>query len=290
MKILAPICLLICIITSCQDDSDGFKNINPSLKFKLITFSDNEIKASSNSLVQFSWTISSKNQDSLYSLYQDRLFIKLDSIIPKSGLQASLCLLKQGEKGEFIFPIEQLEKQFLKKVNINLTSSDNKEIIHQISIDKIFNEKEFISKKQQFLDWINTIEPVNFNSIEHQIIDNYIDNNELQMETSETGLRYKVYANNSSIKTGYGKHVKIKYTGGTLGLKKNHLSTVQDFYIGEEMQVIRAIEEIILHMEQADSALIIAPSNLAFGDKGSTTGIIPASSPVIYTINLISCE
>ena len=42
--------------------------------------------------------------------------------------------------------------------------------------------------------------------------------------------------------------------------------------------------------EEGDKAAIILPSGLAWGSKGSSTGIIPPFTSVIYEIDLVSVQ
>jgi FKBP-type peptidyl-prolyl cis-trans isomerase len=53
------------------------------------------------------------------------------------------------------------------------------------------------------------------------------------------------------------------------------------------MQVIGGLEEAIGRMREGEKALIILPSELAWGEKGSSTGIIPPFTSVIYELELL---
>lgn len=271
----------------CRSDKNEFTEIHPDHFYKLIDFTEDTNQVQLGSFVQFNWEIRNEIDSNIFS---KRLFIRIDTVENQQGLISSLLALKQGYTGAFKFPFTSLEKDFKSTLSEEDFVDTNAVFIHYFHIDKVFTEQEFIAQKEYFLDWINNMETVNFNSIEHQVIDNYIFNENLNTSTSSTGLRQIVYANHSGIKTGFGKHIKIKYHGGSLNRPQQHITTQQDFYIGEEMQVIKAIEEAILKMEKGDSSLIIAPSNLAFGEKGSSTGLIPAATPVIYKIHLLECE
>lgn len=287
MKKLVFIAVIISVVfTSCSSEFKGHKEFEDGHFMKLLSFSEDSQKVGNNTLVQFNWTVSNLENKKLYS---ERLFLRVDSTNNKKGLLTCLQKLKQGEKASFIFSEEHLESEF--KSTLEETVISDKQLLkHTLSIDKIYTEKEFEKEKKKFLDWIGKLAPVNFNSIENQIIDNYTENLELEMVISETGLRRKIFPSNSGVKTGFGKHVTIKYKGGELAKPSRHIETEQDFYIGQELQVIPALEEALLYMEQGDSAIIIAPSNLAFGDKGSSTGYIPGSSPVQYNIVLVNCD
>lgn len=288
-KTLFPCCFLAIamLLCSCNNDSE-FAKTQSGMQWKLERFSDGDNQIHTGSLVQFEWTVLN---DAEKELFRNRLFLKIDSNHAQGGIFEALLQLKEEEQGLFIIDNKDLEKEMIKE----LTSNDveialDGNLKHRIMVDKSYNLEEFLNKKKEFLGWVSKLKPVDFNSIENQVIENYISNNNLDMTSSETGLQYEVFKTNSAVTTSFGKHVKIRYHGGVLGKNKNHITTIQDFYIGQELQVIKAIEEVLLVMEQGDSATILAPSPLAFGEKGSSTGLIPGASPVIYGIRLLSCE
>ena len=59
------------------------------------------------------------------------------------------------------------------------------------------------------------------------------------------------------------------------------------FIWGDEGQVLPGIRMVLSRMKEGGNAKIILPSRLAFGSGGSSTGIVPSNTPVIYTIELL---
>lgn len=58
------------------------------------------------------------------------------------------------------------------------------------------------------------------------------------------------------------------------------------FTWGDEAQVIPGVRKVLSTMKEGGYAKIILPSRLAFGPEGSI-GIVPAHTPVVYTIELL---
>jgi FKBP-type peptidyl-prolyl cis-trans isomerase len=286
-QIILTLVLFVVLLSSCGNNG-GFIKSPGGVKWKLERFSESRKPLVNGSLVQFEWTIINEKGA---ELFKDRLFLKIDSLTSTRGLFEALLQLKEEEQGLFIIKNRDLEKTMIKYI----TSSDidlNMEGVlhHRLMIDKIYNLEEFLNKRKEFLEWVSKLKPVNFNSVENLVIENYIDNQNMKMQVSETGLYYEILPEHSSVTTGFGKHIKIRYRGGVLKKNSSHITTTQDFYIGQELQVIKAIEEVVLLMEQGDSATIISSSTLAFGEKGSSTGLIPGGSPVMYGVRLLACD
>jgi FKBP-type peptidyl-prolyl cis-trans isomerase FkpA len=59
------------------------------------------------------------------------------------------------------------------------------------------------------------------------------------------------------------------------------------FTWGDEGQVIPGIRQVLWALREGGYVKIILPSRLAFGREGSSTGIVPPHTPVIYTIELL---
>lgn len=59
------------------------------------------------------------------------------------------------------------------------------------------------------------------------------------------------------------------------------------FIWGDEGQILPGIRMVLSQMKEGGNAKIILPSRLAFGSGGSSTGIVPAHTPVIYTIEFL---
>jgi FKBP-type peptidyl-prolyl cis-trans isomerase len=52
------------------------------------------------------------------------------------------------------------------------------------------------------------------------------------------------------------------------------------------MQVIKGVEEALSFMREGDIVLLLIPSWLGFGIDGSSTGIVPPRTPIVYELEL----
>ena len=60
------------------------------------------------------------------------------------------------------------------------------------------------------------------------------------------------------------------------------------FVYGTEWQVVEGLEEAIGMMKEGEKSLFILPSNLAFGTEGSSTGIVPPFTSLIFEVELLA--
>jgi FKBP-type peptidyl-prolyl cis-trans isomerase len=59
------------------------------------------------------------------------------------------------------------------------------------------------------------------------------------------------------------------------------------FRYGDTAQVVRGLEIALKKMHEGEEAKIIIPSQLAFGENGSSTGIVPPYTTIIYEVTLL---
>jgi hypothetical protein len=100
-----------------------------------------------------------------------------------------------------------------------------------------------------------------------------------------------IQGNGTAVTSGCG--VSISYKGYFLNHKTFDSVPVNDpldFIIGDSGQVINGLETGIKKMRQGEKAKIIIPSHSAFGEKGSSTGIVPPYKTLIYEVTMLKVK
>jgi hypothetical protein len=118
----------------------------------------------------------------------------------------------------------------------------------------------------------------------------YLKENNLNVKADDSGLFMikETETDGRMPQKGYG--VRIHYTGSFLDgriFDATSDSLPFDFILGIKDQVIPGIEYALYQMHEGEKAKVIIPSFLAFGEKGSSTGIVPPYTPVIYKLELL---
>lgn len=62
------------------------------------------------------------------------------------------------------------------------------------------------------------------------------------------------------------------------------------FVLGQKWQVIDGVERAVRMMREGELSLFILPSAIAFGATGSSTGIVPPYTPVLFEIELLEIK
>ncbi len=124
-------------------------------------------------------------------------------------------------------------------------------------------------------------------------IDEYISTQDLDLDKSGTGLRFRVYSKHSepcdSIESE--QRVWLKYQVSLLDGKVCYSSTdgePRSFTVDHD-DVESGLHEAVKYMCVGDSGLFILPSHLAHGLTGDQQEI-PSNSPIIYNIEVVKIQ
>ena len=282
--------ILIALLTfaSCSNKFKGYSEKSSGLFFKLETIEDVEKRVQKNNYIQFKYSFKDYSGN---IIDQSRILLKVNDVFPTGGIVEALSLMNEKEKASAIFPMSKLREELDGSFAHNHLH-DSVLLYTQLKIDSIYSEEEFHSAKQKFISWLNEIETSDFDVIkEENLMNKFEESQNISMERTATGLRYIFLNKGGGEESSYGKRVEVKYTGKFLDGNKFNSTEVlpnqyQDFYIGQEMQVIKGIEEALLFMKEGDVALLLIPSWIGFGKNGSSTGIVPPMTPTVYEVEL----
>lgn len=225
-----------------------------------------------------------------YSTINDSVFYKgnrkLQMTPPdyRGGIDDCLAFMVEGDSVSFV--IEALPF-FTKTLHANLpsffdTASYMKVNVRMIEIQTF---AEYQKQKEEFLAWIE-----DFGEYEKIFLKHYIEEQNISETPSNEGI-YKIL-----LREGQGKFpvlgdtVVIQYEGKFLNgkffdsTKKNNM--LFEFIYGTEWQVIKGIDKVLADMKEGEKSIFIMPSDLAFGAMGSSSGIVPPYTSVIYELEL----
>ncbi len=122
---------------------------------------------------------------------------------------------------------------------------------------------------------------------EIEMIDAYVERHGLKLDTTSTGLRFKILEITEGREVRLMKDVTLSYTASLLNgdlCYSSDSSGQLTFTIGQSNQP-GGLQEGVLKMKEGEKAIFIVPSYLAYGITGD--GIcIPGSSSILYRVKL----
>lgn len=145
---------------------------------------------------------------------------------------------------------------------------------------------KYEEEKQAFLSWIS-----DFGAYEKVVLQQFLREQPVQATPTASGIYCLVLRPGQGPGVIPGDTVTVHYEGRFLN-GRFFDSTIRrsqpfQFVYGTEMQVIEGLHEAIGMMHEGERSLFILPSEQAFGGKGSSSGIIPPFTSLIFEVELL---
>lgn len=277
----------IFLLTSCNLKSPykGYTNAGHDIYYKLLSIGDDTVKVKPGDFI---------TTDLIYKTMHDSVFFKgrRKFQVTKPEYEGSIdecfTLLAEKDKAEFILSAADF---FNKTIKIPAPSFFNEDDMMKIeaAIVDIQTAEDYYKEKEAFLSWIE-----DFGEYEKVLLKQFIQEEDLDMHPTESGLIKIPVREGNGVKIELGDTIIIHYEGKFLNGKffdsTKKRSEPFQFVYGQQWQVVKGIEEALGMMEEKEKSLIILPSELAFGESGSSTGIIPPYTSLIFEIEVISVK
>lgn len=282
------IVFLLLLLLGCSKKSSrfpGYSMTETGIHYKLISLGDGSAKPEI--LNYLTVNISYRTiKDSLF--FQGLRKFQLTAPRYKGSIEECFLMLVLGDSASFYFPADSF---FVKTLETSRPRFINKGDLMRADIKmmEIQTEKQYQLEKEAFLNWIN-----DFGDYERVILKQYMDGEKLSIAPTSSGLYYIPITKKEGKSVAIGDTITVNFEGRFFNSKifdstKKRNEPFQ-FVYGQKWQVIEGLEEAIGMMKEGEKSLFIIPSKLAFGEKGSSTGIIPPFTSVIFEVELIEVK
>ena len=286
-KKFISILIFVFFFTSCDYFSKypGFSKTETGIYYKLHTIGEDVAPAKSGNYVTVDLNYKTINDSTFF--HEQRTF-KITKSDFEGSIDECFLMLSKGDSSTFIINADNFFKKTL-MTSLPQFIAPNSQMKVDVKMNDIRTEEQYNRDKAEFLKWIE-----DFGDYEKMILKRFIDEQKVDVKPNKSGLYFLKIKDGVGRKVKKGDLVTIDYEGRFLNgkffdsTKKRHQPL--DFVYGTEWQVIPGINEAIGMMEQGEKAVVIIPSSLAFGDNGSSTGIIPPFTSVIYEIELLKVK
>lgn len=204
----------------------------------------------------------------------------------KGAIDECFLMLSTGDSATFIIDAQQFFEQTIQaKLPHFIRAGEPMKVA--MRMDEIRTQQQYEKDKTEFLKWIE-----DFGEYEKLILARFIKSEKIDITPTESGMYFITTCQGTGKPVEAGDLVTVNYEGKFLNGKffdsTHKRKQPFEFVYGTEMQVIPGLEEAIGRMREGEKAVVILPSDLAWGEKGSSTGIIPPFTSVIYEVELVS--
>lgn len=152
----------------------------------------------------------------------------------------------------------------------------------------ILDSTTFARQQEVFLQWVD-----DFGKYEKTLIQQYLSQQHLSISPTDS-LYYIPLASGDGHRPRDGDTLTFDFEGRFL-TGKYFDSTKQRqepfvFVLGQKWQVIEGLERAVRMMSKGERALFVFPSGIAFGQAGSSTGIVPPFTPVVFEVEMLDIK
>ena len=267
--------------------TDGFQDDGNQIKQKLVRLASGEKTIDESNHFAASISFGKTQHPPLHSftLYHHNLCGLTESERFGDTLQSDfkklLIGMKEGEERIFKLPFSYFDDTFLSAFADSSIAAPNEEMQITINILKTFEPGELASYLMSLAQHneMSETEAIEWLLMNETDVD-YERHGEIYLQRIRT-------VGSSNIHTG--DTLQLTYTTHFLDGKVIDRPTHIEYIPGQSGQLVSGLAMAIRESHCGDSIRVYLPSALAFGEGGSSTGIIPPKTPLIFSVS-VACH
>ena len=266
----------------------GYVSDNGLVYYKYMDFGVKENRISPGETMEVFITYSRMNDsvfwDSRGLWYPFTIILPYDSLAKSNSYRKVLLKCNEGDSVSFI-----LKKDLLPIGRFGYTKSGADSLVKvNVRVAGIFNADQLKVERHRY-DLLGKDKEMK----EEYELTRYLSINKVPDSDKKGDIYLIPITEGGGPEVAPGCRVSISYRGYFM----NHrtfdsipVNDPMDFIIGDSGQVISGLEKGIKKMREGEVAKIIIPSHSAFGEKGSSTGIVPPYATLVYEVTMLKVE
>lgn len=283
--------LFLILIASCKKSTflEGYTRSPEGYYFKLLSLGDGNINPFENDVVVADAVMKTQKDSVFWDTFHDGangLYIDIGGKRLPGSCKSYLSKLVEGDSLSFLINPTTFFREYFDTIVPYFCQQDSLVKI-DLKITEIISKTQYLTlKKNTESQIIDDTELQELQQIESYLLHNY----EL-VKPEENGIYYLEQNHTGGEKVESGKRIKINFSGCFLDGKPIGKSNQEMEYVyGTPDQTVKGLNIVIGKLKQGESAKIIVPSRLAFGEKGSSNGSVPPFTPIVFNIKIIDIK
>lgn len=286
------LCLCCLFLSSCEKSLyPDYTETKNGLFYKLEDVGEGERRAKQGDYITAQIVIKSERDSVLFDTYKmgpdGAITFILPAVTYPKDYREGYLYLSEGDRATFITDAYSV---FLKKNHTQIPRGMNLESIIRIetTVLRIRTQQEHES---DLLVEKSKLEQGEFE--EKKIMDKYIADLGIRELPVANGMYYLKLEEGKGVSPDSGRVALLNYKGCFLNgrcFDTSFDTQPFEYVIGAEEQLIPGLVAGVRRMHEGEKAKFIIPSHLAFGSSGSSTGMVPPFTTVIYEVELLKVQ
>lgn len=282
----------VLLFAACGDNSPykGYTETDSGLFYKLQMIGDGKRKPNIGDYLELIITYKTDKDSIFMDTYSSNdigmVILPFNRSSFEGSFEEGLTTMNEGDSVSYIVDAQNLFNKFF-KVELPLFLKPGSVVKMDIKLHKILNQAQYEAELKRFEVLIED------RDIEEQRkIQLFVDTSSASYSRLQNGMYYLPIKQGTGTPAEKGNVIRMNYTGrfinGKVFESTYDRGQPMEYICGEQGQVIKGLESAISLMNEGAKAKFIIPSHLAYGEEGSSTGIIPPYTTVIYEIELLN--
>ena len=285
VRYLSLITLFTVLFTSCEGTHPGFKRVAEGIYLKLLIVGDNSRCCSFDDYVTVHIAYSNM-RDSMFFAGLRKFQVAQPDF--SGSINECLTMICTGDSAQFIISAVDFFEKTLETSVPDFLRDDGKMKV-AVKLLNVQSPEEHRFDQMAFLHWIEDM-----GEYEKLLLNQFIRKENITIPPTEDGMYIIEQAPGEGPFIVTGDTITMHYEGfflnGIFFDSTRHRNEPFHFVYGQQWQVIPGIETAISMMRNNGKALVIMPSELAFGVEGSVLNIVPPYTSVIFEIEIINVK
>lgn len=276
MKIIKLLALVFILASCSNSDFEGYQKIENSLHYKRVALGDDQKKIDETSSVSLEFKCI--DNDSIIGIKRIEELTIAGNTLPKYFNE----IMSKSFEGDSIAFIG-VAKDFQLKSWFDLPIKNSDTIEIYLSVTKVLSDQELRNHRAE--ERLKSDEEM----FEQQALANILDSLEMDRDHFVNGIYYKLVTRGKGEKAQSGDHVRVNYISRLYNgaiVDNTYQGKSLEYEIGRPDQVIPGFSIGMALMREGGEAIFVIPSQLAFGEIGSSSGLVPPYHTVIYEVKL----
>ncbi len=286
------LCIIILMFLSCRNthQTSNYTRDKEGCYYKLLAIGDGNNYPLRESVLVIEAVMKTQSDSVFWDTKHDALngmYISLGDLSEKDPCKKYFMKMVEGDSSSFLIKPTILFRDYFDTIVPDFCQKDSL-LKLDVKLIQIISRAEY-QALQKNAEGKEQEEDKELEEL--QLIDCYLLNKYKYVKADETGV-YIINKTTTNLEpVSEGKKIKVSISGEFLdGKPIDNKAQALEFTYGMPDQVVKGLNIIIGRLKKGETAKIILPSRLAFGELGSSNGSIPPYTPLVYNIKIIDIK
>lgn len=260
-----------------SSDFEGYKRLEKSVHYKRVALGDDVLIYGDGARMSISIRVKTK-LDSLIALKRFQRVALTETELPKY-FKDYLLTAHQGDSSLFI----GLSNDFDLAGILGKAFENNDTVKLELMVTEVLTNEQLRTKRAEERMLIDA------ELLEQQKLQVLLDSLDMDKDLFVDGIYYKTLQRGQGKRATPGSNIRVNYISTLVDgqiIDNTYEAKSLEYEVGRPDQVIDGFAIGISLMREGGQSLMIIPSNMAFGEKGSSSKIVPPFHTIIYQVKL----